>query len=190
MWLHTLKIQTITHTASPHPPRTDVTSPPRADPNFLTHFTAKSGPSILNSQHLACEMLTRMYVILTRSGLLFIYKMIHEIVSMPRADSGYFHNFMVKSWVFKDDESKSEAKTNSVPWVCPFLVEGPHFACAEHAQCLLLAHCVKTHTHRYESCLGPILFSLYEMMKIRESFAMVSCFRAFYYNYFTSNYRI
>ncbi len=25
---------------------TDVTSPPRADQNFLTHFTAKGGPSI------------------------------------------------------------------------------------------------------------------------------------------------
>ncbi len=35
----------------------------------------------LNGQHLACEVLTRMYVILTRSELLFIYKMVQEIIS-------------------------------------------------------------------------------------------------------------
>ncbi len=65
-----------------------------ADPNFLTHFTAnKGGPQYLNAQHLACEVLTRMYVILTRSELLFMYKMVQEIISMPRADSGYPHNF-------------------------------------------------------------------------------------------------
>ncbi len=56
---------------------------------------------------------------------------------MPRAHSGYPHNFMVDSWVFKDDES--EAKTNSGPRVCPLLVESPYFACVEHAQCPLLA---------------------------------------------------
>ncbi len=66
--------------------------------------------------------------------------MIREIISI---------NFMVNSWVFKDDESESEAKTNGGPRMCPLLVEGPHFACVEHAQCLLLAHCVSTHTHRY-----------------------------------------
>ncbi len=58
---------------------------------------------------------------------------------MPRADSGYPHNFMFNSWVFKDDESESEAKTNSGPRVCLLLVEGPHFASVEPAQCLLLA---------------------------------------------------
>ncbi len=88
-----------------------------------------------------------MYVILTRSELLFIYKMIPEIISIPRVDSGYPHNFMVDSWIFKDDESKSEAKTNSGPRVRSLLVESPHFVCVEHAQCPLLAHCVSTHTH-------------------------------------------
>ncbi len=78
----------------------------------------------LNSdgQHLACEVLTRMYVILSRSELLFIYKMVQEIISIPKADSGYPHNFMVNSWVFKDDESKSDAKTNSRHRVCLHLV--------------------------------------------------------------------
>ncbi len=47
---------------------------------------------------------------------------------------------MINSWVFKDDESKSEAKTNSRARACLLLVKGPHFACVEHAQCLLLAH--------------------------------------------------
>ncbi len=68
---------------------------------------------------------------------------------MPRVDSGYppTHIFMVNSWVFKDDESESEVKTNSRPRVCPLLVKGPHFAFAEHAQCPLLAHRVHTHAH-------------------------------------------
>ncbi len=71
---------------------------------------------------------------------------------MPRADSSYPHNyFMVDSWVFKDDESESEAKTNSGPRVCPLLVESSHFRCAEHAQCPLLAHCVSIHTHTHTS---------------------------------------
>ncbi len=55
---------------------------------------------------------------------------------------------MANSWVFKDEESESEAKTNSEPRVCPLLVEGPPFACVEHAQCPLLVEyppfaCVK-----------------------------------------------
>ncbi len=51
---------------------------------------------------------------------------------MLRADSGYPHNFMVNFWVFKDDQSESEVKTNSGPLVCVLLIEGPHFACVEH----------------------------------------------------------
>ncbi len=88
--------------------------------------------------------------------------MIQEIILMPRADSGYPHNFMVNSCVFKDDESESEVKTNSGPRVCPLLVKNPHFTCVEHAQCPLLAHCVSTHTvvyfksHHYKS---PYRFS-------------------------------
>ncbi len=85
-----------------------------------------------------------MCVIFTRSELLFIYKMVLEIIFIPRVDSGYPHNFMVDSWVFKDDESESEA-----PRVCPLLVESPHFACVEHAQCPLLAHCLSVHTHTH-----------------------------------------
>ncbi len=140
---------------------TNVTSPPRADPNFLTHFTAKGNHQYFNGQHLACEVLTRMYVNLTRSELLFIYKMVPEIISIPRADSGYPHNFMVDSWVSKDDESESEVKTNSGPRLCPLLVESPHFVCVEHAHFLLLAHCVSacththTHTHTHTDVTSP-----------------------------------
>ncbi len=68
---------------------------------------------------------------------------------MPRADSFYAHNFMVNSWVSKGDESESEVKTNSRPRVCPLLVEGPHFAYIEHAQCSLLAHCVSANARIY-----------------------------------------
>ncbi len=63
---------------------------------------------------------------------------------------------MVNSWAFKDDESKSEAKTNSRSGVCPLLVEDPHLACVEHAQCPLLAHCVKTHTHTQSALVNDI----------------------------------
>ncbi len=90
-----------------------------------------------------------MYVILTRSELLVIYKMVRDIISIPKADSGYPHNFMVNSWVFKGDESESEVKTNSGHRMCPLLIEGPHFACVEHAQYPLLAHCVSIHTHTH-----------------------------------------
>ncbi len=75
--------------------------------------------------------------------------MILEIISIPRADSGYPHNFMVNLWVFKNDESKSEAKTNNGPRVCPLLVENPHFACVEHAPCPLLAQRVRTRMYTY-----------------------------------------
>ncbi len=130
-----------THTHTHTHTHTDVTFPLRADPNFLTYFTAKGGPSIFEWSTLSkWRVLTRMYVILTRNELLFIYKMIREIISLPRADSGYPYNFTVKSWIFKDDESEFDAKTNSGPWACPLLVEGPLFACVEHAQCPLLAY--------------------------------------------------
>ncbi len=91
-----------------------------------------------------------MYVILTRNELIFIYKTVQEIISIPRADSGYPYNFMVDSWVFNGDESKSEVKTNSGPRVCLLLVGSPHCACVEHAQCPLLAHCLSTHTPHTE----------------------------------------
>ncbi len=55
------------------------------------------GTTDLNSQHLACEVRTRMYEVLTKSGLSFVYKMIREIISVPRVDSGYSHNFWVNS---------------------------------------------------------------------------------------------
>ncbi len=71
---------------------------------------------------------------------------------MPRADSGYPHNFMDNFWVFKDDKSESEVKTNSGPQVCPLLVEGPHLACVGPAQCPLLAHCVSAHARSMLVC--------------------------------------
>ncbi len=74
-------------------------------------------------------------------------KMIREIISMPVAESGYHHNFMVNSWVFKDDESESDAKTNSRHRVCLLLVGSPLLAWRVLAQSSLLAHCINTHVH-------------------------------------------
>ncbi len=79
-----------------------------------------------------------MYAILPNSGLSFMYKMIREIISMPRADSVNLHNFGVNPWVFKNDLSKIEAKTNSEHRVCQLLVGS-----------LLFAHYVYTRTHSY-----------------------------------------
>ncbi len=114
----------------------NVTSLPRVDLNFLTHFTGKSGPSIFNGRHLTCEVRTGMYAILTKSGLSFIYKMIRETISMLRVDSDYPHNFKVNSYIFKDGESETEAKTNSWDWVCRLLA------------CLVSTH-IHTHNHTH-----------------------------------------
>ncbi len=87
--------------------------------------------------------------ILTKSGFSFVVKMIREITSMPRADSGYPHNFMVNSWVFKDDESESGTKTNSRHRVCPLMVESPLLALRVHAESPFGTLCQDTHTHTH-----------------------------------------
>ncbi len=91
----------------------------------MCNFSTKSGPEFsytlleradhqyLNGLHLTWESRTGMCEVLTKSRLSFMYKMIQEIISMPRVDSAYSHNFMIYCWVFKDDESKTDAKTNS-----------------------------------------------------------------------------
>ncbi len=117
----------------------DVTSSPRTDPNFLNTLLERAGHQYLNGQHLACEMRTVMYEVLTKGGLSFMYKMIREIISMPRADSGYAHNFRVNSCVFKDDEYETEAETNSGYRVYLLLVRSLLLACTEHAQHPLFA---------------------------------------------------
>ncbi len=50
--------------------------------------TGMFSSQVKNGQHLSCEVGTGMCEVLTKSGLSLIYKMIHEIFSMPRADSG------------------------------------------------------------------------------------------------------
>ncbi len=72
--------------------------------------------------------------------------MIRKINSMPRADSSYPDNFWVNSLVFEDDESNTEAKTNSRHWVCPLLVGSLVLACTELAQRLFLACSVSMYT--------------------------------------------
>ncbi len=69
-----------THTHLLHQGRTHI---------FLHTLLLRADHQYLNDQHLAWEVLTRMHMILTRSWLLFIYKMIQEIISMPRADWSY-----------------------------------------------------------------------------------------------------
>ncbi len=83
----------------------------------------------LNGQHFACEVGIGIYEVLITSGLLFMHKMIQEIISMPKADSGDPQNFMVNSCVFKDNDSETETKTNRGHWVCPLFVESPLLAC-------------------------------------------------------------
>ncbi len=80
---------------------------------------------------------------------------------------------MVNSWVYKDDESESEAKTNSGPRVCPLLVEGPHFICVEHAQCPLFAHRVSTYISVYTYVPTIIKFVIggYRISLIRKNYS-------------------
>ncbi len=54
---------------------------------------------------------------------------------MPRVDTSYTFHLRVDSGLFKDNESTTEAKTNSGPCVHPLLFESPLFACKEQAQC-------------------------------------------------------
>ncbi len=69
--------------------------------------------------------------------------MVQEIISIPRANSGYTRNLMVDSCVFKDDESESEAKTNSGPRVCLLLLNAAVctrcIVLATHSKCLTFA---------------------------------------------------
>ncbi len=55
-------------------------------------------------------------------------------------DSGHPHNFMVNSWVFKNDESETDAKINNRLQVCPLL------AWRVHAQSVLGTLWVYTRT--------------------------------------------
>ncbi len=80
-----------------------------------------------------------------------MYKMIREIISMPRVDSGYPHNFMIDSWVFEDDKSETDAKTNSRHRVCPLLVGSLLLAWRVNAKSPLLAWRVNA-----ESALGTL----------------------------------
>ncbi len=48
---------------------------------------------------------------------------------MRREDTGYSHYFGVNSEVFKDNDSETEAKTNSGHRVRPLSVRGPLFTC-------------------------------------------------------------
>ncbi len=73
--------------------------------------------------------------------------MIREIISMPRADSGYPYSYRICSWIFKNSESKIEAKINSGHRVCLLAVGNPLLAYTEHAQHPLLVCRVRTHTH-------------------------------------------
>ncbi len=77
-------------------------------------------------------------------------KMIQEIISIPRIDSGHPHSFMVNFWVFKDDKSESDAKTNSGHRVCLLLVESPLLVWRVHAKSLLLAYCVSIYIQTYK----------------------------------------
>ncbi len=114
---------------------------------FLHTLLERVDHRYFNGQHLACEVMTGICEVLTESRLSIMYKMIREILSMPRADSGYPYNFMINSRVFKDDEFESDAKTNSRHRVCILLVGSPLLAWRVHAQSPPLAHCVNTCTH-------------------------------------------
>ncbi len=121
-----------------------VTSPPRATWIFLHTLLERVNHQYLNGQHLACEVRTEMCEILTKSGLSFMVKMIREIISIPRADSGYPHNSMVNSWVLVRIWCQNQQQTSSVSargWKSTLGMES---TCTESA---LGTSCQHTHTH-------------------------------------------
>ncbi len=64
--------------------------------------------------------------------------------------------------MFKDDESESDAKTNSRHQVCLLSVGSPLLAWRIHAQSPLLAHCVHTHTHTHtHKCAHAYIYSIF-----------------------------
>ncbi len=107
-----------------------------------------------------------MFEVLTKCGLSFMVKMIREIILMPRADSGYPHNFMVYSWVFKGDEYESDAKTNSRHRVCSRLEvrswheEYIHSVCSWHIVSSTHTHAL-THTDTHSHVCAQLKERLY-----------------------------
>ncbi len=83
---------------------------------------------------------------------------------MPRADLGYPHNFMVDSWIFKDDESETDAKTKNRHQVCPLL------AWRVHAQSPLLAHFIYIYIWVVLHSTETVAFQVYEILKINHEF--------------------
>ncbi len=78
-----------------------------------------------------------------------------HVLYMQRTDLSYPYHLSV----FKDDESKTEAKINSGPRVSPSLVGSLLFACKEHAQSFalrMLSKYTRAHTHKHACTLTPI----------------------------------
>ncbi len=84
---------------------------------------------------------------------------------MQRADASYLPQYFgVDSKLFKDDESETEAKTNSGHRAYPLL------ACTEHAQCPLALRTICKHTHRAravrESCGDASVYRHFKVMMV------------------------
>ncbi len=95
-----------------------------------------SGSNMTNTQSPALTRLSEYYwsrfiwlKILTKSRLSFTYKMIWEIISVPRVDSGYPHNFEVDFQV-KYDKSKLKPKSTVDECVHSWNVRNMHNVCS------------------------------------------------------------
>ncbi len=107
----------------------------------------------LNDQPLAYEVRTGMCEVLTKSGLSFMYKMIREIISVPREDSGYPIILCSIPGFSRMTSSKLIQKTNSrhhVSALCQKSALGMESTCTESALSTFVnvnTHTTHTYTH-------------------------------------------
>ncbi len=119
--------------------------PPKAD--FLTHFTEKSRPSIFKWSALSMRSADWNAWDLTKSGLSFLHKMIQEIISMTRVDSGYPYNSIAQFMGFQGWRVRNWYQNQQQTLNVSTLVGSQLLAWRIHAQSPLLAHYVHTHKH-------------------------------------------
>ncbi len=102
-----------------------------------------------------------------------------------RNKASYTYHLEVDSGVLKDNESETEAKTNSGPRVHPLFVESPFFACQVHKH----THPVRnflTKSRPYLNIKGPLFW----VQSVRKFQSPVCSLSKFCCNYFTCKEQI
>ncbi len=140
-WVNNVFAHLSTHTQPLY-----VTSQLRADPNFLTYFTGKWGPSISKWSTLSMWNEDWNVCDFNRERTFIYIQNDSKNNFNAKSGLGYLHNVGIDSHVFNYEES-NEAKTNSGYRVCPLsaCIEEHHQLCFSHILCVY----VITHTQTY-----------------------------------------